>query len=150
MASDGDATPAAAAAASDDVESSAPSASASASSSSAAAPTEPWTTEQRLTKFYEKYVPEKVSDVGKLLEKYEGKEEKLFTALSTKYGPEPVDPYLAAKWGIVGDGDDDEGDLATGVSGIRLAQQAAAAKVSGGDEEGAEEGGGEEGQGQGG
>lgn len=41
------------------------------------APTEPWTIEERLTKFYEKYVPEKVADVAKLLEKYKGKEEKV-------------------------------------------------------------------------
>jgi density-regulated protein DRP1 len=88
-----------------------------------------------LTNFYKKYVPEKVSDVSKLLSKYAGKEEKLFTALSSKYGPEPVDPYLAAKWGIVGDVDDDNdddesGELSNGVTGIRLAQQAAASKVS--------------------
>lgn len=56
-------------------------------------PTEPWTTEQRLTKFYEKYVPEKVSDVPTLLGKYAGKEDKLFVALVKKYGPEPDDPY---------------------------------------------------------
>jgi len=114
------------------------------------APTEPWTIEERLTKFYEKYVPEKVADVAKLLEKYKGKEEKLFTALSTKYGPEPVDPYLAAKWGIK-DGDEDESEaqgaagLSEGVSGIRLAQQAAAQKVGGMKDDGGEADGGEEG-----
>jgi density-regulated protein DRP1 len=118
---------------------------ASAEVSSTPTPTEPWTAEQRLTKFYEKYVREKVSDVPKLLEKYSGKEEKLFTALTSKYGPEPVDPYLAAKWGI-GEADVDEGDdhegMAAGVSGIRLAQQAATAKVASGipTEEGADAG----------
>jgi len=60
-----------------------------------AAPTEPWTIEERLTAFYEKYQPDKVSDVPSLLEKYAGKEEKLFVALTKKYGPEPEDPYYA-------------------------------------------------------
>merc|ERR1712194_977077 len=58
-------------------------------------PLEPWTTEERLTKFYEKYVPEKIADVPTLLEKYAGKEDKLFLALGKKYGPEPEDPYYA-------------------------------------------------------
>lgn len=72
-----------------------------------ARPTEPWTTEERLTKFYEEYVPEKVSDVPSLLEKYAGKEEKLFLALAKKYGPEPEDPYYADSSDDDGDGDDD-------------------------------------------
>ena len=56
-------------------------------------PDRPWTTEERLIAFYEKYVPEKVDTVPGLLEKYEGKEDKLFLALTKKYGEEPKDPY---------------------------------------------------------
>lgn len=56
-------------------------------------PDNPWTIEQRLTAFYEKYVPEKVESVPALLEKYAGKEDSLFNALVKKYGPEPNDPY---------------------------------------------------------
>jgi density-regulated protein DRP1 len=63
-------------------------------------PSAPWTIEERLGAFYEKYQPDKVSDVPSLLEKYAGKEEKLFVALTKKYGPEPNDPYY----------DDDESD----------------------------------------
>jgi len=63
-------------------------------------PTAPWTTEQRLTAFYNMYVPEKIDSIPSLLEKYKGKEEKLFEALVKKYGKEPVDPY----------DDDDEDD----------------------------------------
>jgi density-regulated protein len=62
---------------------------------SAPKPDKPWTTEERLTEFYRKYVPEKMSDVPSLLEKYSGKEDKLFTALTKKYGPEPLDPYYS-------------------------------------------------------
>lgn len=58
-------------------------------------PSDPWTIEERLTKFYEKYQPDKVDSVPGLLEKYEGKEEKLFTALTKKYGSEPEDPFYA-------------------------------------------------------
>lgn len=58
-------------------------------------PTEPWTTEQRLTAFYEKYEPSKVDSVPTLLAKYAGKEDKLFQALTQKYGPEPEDPFYA-------------------------------------------------------
>jgi len=64
-------------------------------------PDQPWTVQQRLTAFYEKYVPEKVDSIPSLLEKYAGKEEKLFEALIKKYGPEPQDPYFS---------DSDEGD----------------------------------------
>lgn len=72
-------------------------------------PTRPWTTEERLTAFYEKYQPDKMDGVPALLEKYAGKENKLFTALVKKYGPEPEDPYMAAE----ADSDsDDEGDIA--------------------------------------
>jgi density-regulated protein DRP1 len=120
-------------------------------------PTAPWSTSERLTKFYEKYVPSKLADVPSLLAKYSGKEEKLFIALTTKYGPEPLDPYLAAKWGLTEDNDSGdesgsdedavdnhtEADEATRqLSGMRLAQQAAAKKVGAIEE-------GEEGQGEG-
>jgi len=56
-------------------------------------PENPWTVGERLTAFYEKYEPGKVDNVPSLLEKYEGKEEKLFMALVKKYGAEPDDPY---------------------------------------------------------
>jgi density-regulated protein DRP1 len=72
----------------------------------AARPTAPWTVEERLTAFYQEYQPDKVSDVPSLLEKYMGKEDKLFLALVKKYGPEPEDPYYAES----DDDDDDEDD----------------------------------------
>lgn len=75
-------------------------------------PTAPWTTEERLTAFYEKYQPDKVSDVPTLLEKYAGKEDKLFIALTKKYGPEPDDPYY--------DEDSDEDELEEGVENLNL------------------------------
>lgn len=68
-------------------------------------PDKPWTTEERLTAFYKKYVPEKIDGIPALLEKYVGKEEKLFEALAKKYGPEPLDPYFSDS-----DGSDDEDD----------------------------------------
>lgn len=68
-------------------------------------PVAPWTVEERLTAFYNQYQPDKVSDIPSLLEKYAGKEEKLFLALVKKYGPEPVDPYYAGD-----DSDDDDDD----------------------------------------
>eukprot|EP00536_Pseudo-nitzschia_multiseries_P015692 jgi/Psemu1/312354/fgenesh1_kg.933_\ len=77
-------------------------------------PEEPWTTEERLTKFYETYVPEKVSDVPSLLEKYAGKEEKLFMALVKKYGPEPEDPYYMS------DEEDEDDELAEGVDNLQV------------------------------
>jgi cytoskeletal protein RodZ len=46
----------------------------------------------RLTRFYEKYNPEKLPTIGDTLKKYEGKEEKLFAALVGKYGAEPEAP----------------------------------------------------------
>lgn len=73
-------------------------------------PTEPWTTEERLTEFYKKYVPEKVSDVPSLLEKYAGKEDKLFMALAKKYGPEPEDPYYAEESDDEDDSSVEDGD----------------------------------------
>jgi density-regulated protein DRP1 len=77
-------------------------------------PSEPWTTEERLTMFYEEYVPEKVSDVPSLLEKYAGKEDKLFMALVKKYGPEPEDPYYASS------DDEDDDDLADGMENLQV------------------------------
>lgn len=44
-----------------------------------------------------------------LLEKYEGKEEKLFQALVKKYGPEPEDPYYMEE-DDEEDEDDEEGE----------------------------------------
>ena len=70
-------------------------------------PDKPWTTEQRLMAFYEKYVPEKVESVPGLLEKYAGKEDNLFHALVKKYGPEPNDPYFTDSEGE-GEVDDDD------------------------------------------
>lgn len=80
-------------------------------------PSEPWTTEERLTKFYEEYVPEKVSDVPSLLEKYAGKEEKLFMALVKKYGPEPEDPYYASS---DDEDEDDDEDLAENMDSLQV------------------------------
>ena len=68
-------------------------------------PSEPWTIQQRLMAFYEKYEPGKVDNVPGLLEKYAGKEENLFVALVKKYGPEPDDPFYADS-----DSDDEEDD----------------------------------------
>lgn len=66
-------------------------------------PDRPWTTEERLTAFYQKYVPEKIDGIPALLEKYAGKEDKLFEALTKKYGDEPLDPYYSDS-----DNDDDD------------------------------------------
>jgi len=76
-------------------------------------PSDPWTMEERLTHFYEKYQPDKVDGVGAILEKYAGKEDKLFVALVKKYGPEPEDPYYA-------DSDDDDEDMADEMAGMSL------------------------------
>ena len=81
-------------------------------------PSDPWTTEERLTAFYEKHEPSKVDNVPQLLEKYAGKEDKLFVALVKKYGPEPEDPYYA---GDSSDEDDDDGsDLEEGMEGLAV------------------------------
>mmetsp|Transcript_771 Transcript_771/g.1417 ORF Transcript_771/g.1417 Transcript_771/m.1417 type:complete len:259 (+) Transcript_771:36-812(+) len=77
-----------------------------------AKPTEPWTVEERLTAFYEMYQPDKVSDIPNLLSKYAGKEDKLFMALTKKYGPEPEDPYYAES--------DDEGDLEDDMENLNI------------------------------
>lgn len=47
------------------------------------------TVEQRLIAFYEHYMPDKLDGIPKILEKYAGKEDQLFIALTKKYGPEP-------------------------------------------------------------
>jgi density-regulated protein DRP1 len=73
-----------------------------------AGPTAPWTTGERLTAFYQKYQPDKLSDVPSMLEKFDGREEKLFVALAKKYGPEPEDPYVSDYEDD--DDDDDEND----------------------------------------
>ncbi|EJK73859.1 hypothetical protein THAOC_04496 [Thalassiosira oceanica] len=69
-------------------------------------PSEPWTTKERLVAFYTKYQPDKLDGIDGILEKYAGKEDKLFNALVKKYGPEPDDPYY------YGAGSGDEGDVA--------------------------------------
>ena len=95
-------------------------------SQSQGTPLQPWTTEERLRAFYTKYVPEKLDSVPSLLEKYAGREEKLFTALVQKYGPEPADPYIAARWGKGDDEDDSEKDedgaaaASDGMSGLSV------------------------------
>jgi hypothetical protein len=43
----------------------------------------------RLLRFMQKYTPEKVAGCDQMLEKYRGKEEEMFRALVTKFGPEP-------------------------------------------------------------
>ncbi|KAL7543693.1 hypothetical protein ACHAXR_013001 [Thalassiosira sp. AJA248-18] len=73
-------------------------------------PTEPWTTQERLTAFYTKYMPEKLDGIDAILEKYAGKEDKLFMALVKKYGPEPEDPFYAATGGGGGSDSDDDDD----------------------------------------
>lgn len=83
---------------------------AAAASSKPPKPDQPWTTEERLTAFYEKYVPEKVESVPTLLEKYAGREENLFTALIKKYGPEPQDPYYSDSEDEEEENEDDAGE----------------------------------------
>lgn len=78
-------------------------------------PSEPWTIEERLTEFYDMYVPEKTSDVPALVEKYAGKEDKLFIALIKKYGPEPEDPYYASS-----DDDEEDDELAEGMDDLQI------------------------------
>lgn len=79
-------------------------------------PSEPWTIEERLTKFYETYVPEKTSrDVSTLLDKYAGKEDKLFIALVKKYGAEPLDPFYAPS-----DDEEEEDELVEGVDDLQI------------------------------
>jgi density-regulated protein DRP1 len=93
---------------------------ASAASSKPPAPTEPWTTRQRLTAFYTKYMPEKLDGIDAILDKYAGKEDKLFAALVQKYGPEPEDPYIIAKYGAASDDEDDDNEAATATAMDKL------------------------------
>eukprot|EP01060_Flectonema_neradi_P000562 TRINITY_DN10350_c0_g1_i1.p1 TRINITY_DN10350_c0_g1~~TRINITY_DN10350_c0_g1_i1.p1 ORF type:complete len:432 (+),score=73.89 TRINITY_DN10350_c0_g1_i1:47-1342(+) len=46
---------------------------------------------RRLLSFYQRYNPAKLPSVTQCLQEYQGNEEKLFTALVQKYGPEPPD-----------------------------------------------------------
>jgi hypothetical protein len=43
----------------------------------------------RLTRYLQKYAPDKVSGVDSMLDKYRGREEELFATLVSKLGPEP-------------------------------------------------------------
>eukprot|EP00539_Tryblionella_compressa_P002850 CAMPEP_0178748162 /NCGR_PEP_ID=MMETSP0744-20121128/8738_1 /TAXON_ID=913974 /ORGANISM="Nitzschia punctata, Strain CCMP561" /LENGTH=266 /DNA_ID=CAMNT_0020401507 /DNA_START=71 /DNA_END=871 /DNA_ORIENTATION=- len=86
----------------------------------AAKPDAPWTTEERLTKFYEKYCADKISDVPSLLEKYAGKEDKLFIALVKKYGPEPEDPYYMDS---EDEDDEDDDELAEGMENLEVGKK---------------------------
>lgn len=83
-----------------------------------ARPEAPRTIEERLTAFYEKYQPDKVSDVPSLLEKYAGKEDKLFLALVKKYGPEPDDPFYAESEDE--EDSDDEEELEEGMENLNV------------------------------
>ncbi|CAJ1940034.1 unnamed protein product [Cylindrotheca closterium] len=88
-------------------------------------PAEPWTAEERLTAFYEMYQPDKLADIPNLLTKYAGKEDKLFIALTKKYGPEPEDPYYAES--------DEEGDLDEDMENLNISgknKRGAKAKVA--------------------
>lgn len=79
-------------------------------------PDAPWTTEERLMQFYNKYQPDKLDSVPGMLEKYAGKEDKLFTALSKKYGPEPEDPYYV-------DSDSDDEGLEDGITNMSVSDK---------------------------
>lgn len=72
-----------------------------------AKPENPRTNEERLVAFYEQYEKNKLDSIPGLLEKYAGKEDKLFVALTKKYGPEPPDPYYTESE----DEDEDEEEL---------------------------------------
>jgi len=84
-------------------------------------PTRPWTTEERLTAYYSKYQRDKLDDVPVIMEKYKGKEEKLFLALVRKYGPEPNDPFDKKDEGA-GDSDD-EFDNIEDMAGMSIAEK---------------------------
>lgn len=85
-----------------------------------AAPTAPWTTKERLSSFYTKYQPEKLDGIDGILEKYSGKEDKLFTALVKKYGPEDPDPYYLAFEDSDDDEEDDEEEMNEQMEGMVL------------------------------
>jgi len=90
-----------------------------AASAAASAPAVPWTTKERLQAVYKKYMPDKLDGVDAILEKYEGKEDKLFAALKKKYGPEPEDPYYVA-YGDASDDEDDAGGAADRMGDLAL------------------------------
>lgn len=97
-------------------------------------PDRPRNTEERLVAFYEKYEPSKVDSIPGLLEKYAGKEDKLFVALTKKYGEEPHDPYYTESEDE-DDGDDDlEEDMADLAVGDKKKRRGAGAKKKKGDE----------------
>ncbi len=91
-------------------------------------PTAPWTTRERLIAFYTEYQPDKLDGIDAILEKYSGKEDKLFNALVKKYGPEPEDPFYL---GSDSDDDSDAGvtDQLEGMNlGSKKKRRGAAAK----------------------
>ena len=88
-------------------------------------PDDPWTMEQRLMAFYEKYDSDKVDNVPSLLEKYAGKEENLFVALVKKYGPEPDDPYDANE---DESDDNDDNDLVEDVANLTVSSSSKSKK----------------------
>ena len=89
-------------------------------------PSAPWTSEERLVQFYTKYQPDKLDSVPGMLEKYAGKEDKLYMALTKKYGAEPEDPYYV-------DSDSEDESLEDGVAGMSVSdkkkRRGAAAKI---------------------
>ena len=61
-------------------------------------------------------MPDKLDGIDAILEKYEGKEDKLFLALVKKYGPEPDDPYYAHDDNDSDDDNDESDDDDEGMS----------------------------------
>ena len=55
---------------------------------------------ERVTALYQKYNPEKLSDVASLLDRCNGDEEALIKRLVEKYGPEPPAASSAAPSGV--------------------------------------------------
>ena len=96
-------------------------------------PDRPRNTEERLVVFYEKYESSKLDSIPGLLEKYAGKEDKLFVALTKKYGPEPHDPYYTESEDEDEDEDDLEGDMADLAVGDKKKRRGAGAKKKKGD-----------------
>jgi len=94
--------------------------------------TAPWTPGKRLAAFYAQYAPDKLDGIDAMLEKYAGKEDKLFAALVKKYGKEPKDPFYATP-----SGDDNVADVmqdlavaCKGGKGKKLRRGAAAKTVN--------------------
>ena len=50
----------------------------------------------RLLKFYQKYAPEKATEVDKVIDMFRGRESLMFKMFLVKYGPEPADPVPRA------------------------------------------------------